>query len=419
MSIGQTTNLLDYTQRNIGVIEHYIEALAVFGQQPEGGLIRPVFSAPWLLAYRQLENWFKEVGLSVRADAIGNLWGRAEGSEGGPVVVSGSHLDTVKGGGKYDGALGIIAALSAIRFLRENYGEPRRPLEVVALCEEEGSRFSNTFLGSRSIIGELHQADLEETRDPQGVSVLEAARECGFDPSNLASARRDDLKVFLELHIEQGRLLDDAGLQVGFVEAITGLQHLRVTFEGRADHAGTTPIALRSDALVSASTAIVELNQLARSLGHPAVATVGWLEVSPGARNIVPAKVEMSIDLRHSNNAIKLQMAEKIRQICLEAGSAQGVKVNIEQETDHPPAPMSPEITAMLTESAAKLGITGMPMISGAGHDSQIMVEKVPTAMLFVPSRNGSSHSSAEFTPLDQIVPGIAVLAETMYKLAY
>ncbi len=419
MSSVKADNIYDYVAQNAGLIASYIEGLASYGMQSGSGIVRPVYSPEWLAAHRQLEKWINEAGLSVRADAIGNLWGRLEGSEGGPVIASGSHLDTVKGGGKYDGGLGIIAALSAIRFLKDFYGPPRRTLEVVALCEEEGSRFNNTFLGSRAIIGTLPLDEVNNSRDPEGISVLEAARACGFRPEELTTVRRHDLGTFLELHIEQGRLLDDAGLQVGIVEAITGLQHLKVVFEGRADHAGTTPMDLRADSLVAAADVAIKTHHLAAALGRPAVATVGSLQVEPGARNIVPARVEITIDFRHSVEATRQLMAQQIRQICRDTGVSQGVTVQIEQHTDRLPAQMSPEVIELLQSCADQLGVSNMRMISGAGHDSQIMVERVPTAMLFVPSQAGRSHSAAEFTPLEQIIPGVAVLAQAMYKLAY
>jgi len=412
-------NLLSYVSQHATIIENYLGKLATFGEQPEGGLIRPVYSPPWLAAQQQLADWMAEAGLTTRTDAIGNLWGRLEGRESGRAIASGSHLDTVKGGGKYDGALGIIAALCAIRFLKETFGQPRLPLEVVAFCEEEGSRFSNTFLGSRAIIGNLTAEELTENLDVDGISIFQAAQGCGFAPDKLATAHREDLGGFIELHIEQGSLLDHQGLQIGAVRAITGLQHARVIFSGRADHAGTTPMDLRADALVAAAEAILQINHLARKLGHPAVATVGMLSVLPGARNIVPATVEFTIDFRHSDNTIRASMAAQIRQICNEAGQKQGVGVEIEKHVDRSAAQMSPQLVELIQESANQLEITNMVMVSGAGHDSQIMVEVVPTAMIFVPSRAGRSHSSAEFTPIEEIVPGVAVLAQALHTLAY
>jgi allantoate deiminase len=419
MTQTNQAKLYAYIMQNGPVIEGYLEKLGTFGPVAGGGLVRPVYSPPWLAAHRQVAAWMAEAGLAVRTDAVGNLWGLSAGKEAGKGYASGSHLDTVKEGGKYDGGLGILAALAAVRFLKELYGPPRLSLEVLALCEEEGSRFSKSFLGSRAITGTLPAEELAENCDSEGISVAEAARACGCDPAGLAAAHRTDLAGFIELHIEQGRLLDDARLQVGIVQAITGTRHLRVTFTGQADHAGTTPMDLRSDALVAAAQAVTAINAIALKMGRPAVATVGKLSIEPGATNIVPALVVMMVDLRHSDPAKKAHLVEQIEQACREAAASQGLTVAIETIMDRVPAQMSPEIINLLQTTADELGLSNMPMVSGAGHDSQVMVEQIPTGMIFVPSQAGRSHSQAEFTPLDQILPGVALLAQALYKLAY
>jgi allantoate deiminase len=419
MTQANPAELYDYVKQNAHLIENYIETLAAFGNQPNGGIIRPVYSPPWFEAHRQLASWIQEAGLEARSDAVGNLWGLSRGRETGQGYASGSHIDTVKEGGKYDGALGVLAALSAIRFLKELYGPPRLSLEVVALCEEEGSRFHKSFLGSRAITGNLPVEELDQSRDAEGISVAQAAQACGFDPAQLEAARRTDLAGFIELHIEQGRLMEAAGVELGIVQAITGIKHLRVIFEGQADHAGTTPMDLRSDALVAASQAIANINALARQLGRPAVATVGNLSVQPGATNIVPALVEMTVDTRHPDPATLEKLNQEINRICQEAAAAQGGSAQVELLMERQAAPMTPQIVNLLEASAGELGLSRIPMVSGAGHDSQVMVEKIPSGMIFVPSKAGRSHSRAEYTPIEQILPGIALLAQALYRLAY
>ncbi len=419
MSSNQTSDLYAYIEKQTPVIEAYIEKLAEYGAQPDGGIIRPVFSTEWLAAHNQLISWIKEIGFKAYTDGMGNLYGRSAGTEGGSVVVSGSHLDTVKGGGKLDGALGILAALAAIRFLKELYGAPRRSLEVVAFCEEEGSRFSNSYLGSRAITGRLPMAELENSKDENGISVAEAARTCGFNPKRLQNAARKDIGTFLELHIEQGAVLEQKGVALGLVQAITGQQQMRVTFSGRADHAGTTPMDMRADALVAAAEAMVNINRMAKGAGRPAVATVGWIAVEPGARNIVPSRAEFTVDIRHSNPETKAWMVSSVQNILHETASANSVGLEIVRLMDRAPAPMSQDVLAVLESAANELNFSHQPIISGAGHDSQVMVELTPTAMLFIPSKGGRSHSAAEFTPIEQIIPGIATLALAMYKLAY
>lgn len=419
MTQANPADLYAYVKQNASIIENYIETLASFGLQPNGGIIRPVYSPPWVEAHRQLAAWMQEAGLETRADGIGNLWGKSPGRESGQGYASGSHLDTVKEGGKYDGALGVLAALSAIRFLKELYGPPRVSLEVVTLCEEEGSRFSKSFLGSRAITGNLPVEELDQSRDAEGMSVEQAAQAVGFDPGQLQAAQRTDLAGWIELHIEQGKLMETAGAEVGVVQSITGIKHLRVVFEGQADHAGTTPMDLRSDALVAASQAITRINELARQTGRPAVATVGKLSIEPGATNIVPASAELTVDIRHPDPAILSELNRKVQEICQETAAAQKGTVQIELLMEKTAAPMTPAIVNTIQASAEELGISSMPMVSGAGHDSQVMVEKIPSGMIFVPSKAGRSHSRAEFTPIEQILPGIALLAQALYKLAY
>jgi allantoate deiminase len=419
MSSNQSSELFAYIEKQTPVIENYIDKLAEYGAQPDGGIIRPVFSPEWLAAHNQVQEWIKEAGLKPSTDGVGNLYGRNPGTESNSAVVSGSHLDTVKGGGKLDGALGILAALAAIRFLKELYGAPRRPLEVVAFCEEEGSRFTNSYIGSRAITGRMPVAELETSKDRDGISVAQAALMCGFNPKRLQNAARKDIGAFLELHIEQGAMLEQNGKALGLVQAITGQQQMRVTFTGRADHAGTTPMNMRADALVAAAEAMVNINRMAKGANHPAVATVGWITVEPGARNIVPARAEFTIDLRHSNPETKAWMVASVQNILHEAATANNVGLEIVRLMDRAPAPMSQEILSVLEAAANELNFSQQYIISGAGHDSQVMVEITPTAMLFVPSLGGRSHSSAEFTPIEQIIPGVATLALAMYKLAY
>ncbi len=419
MPQANKTEIIDYVKQNGNILDEYIEKLGAFGRVEGGGIIRPVYTPQWLAAREQLVEWMQEAGLSVRTDAVGNLWGKLEGSEPGKSYASGSHLDTVKEGGKYDGGLGILTAIVALRFLNELYGQPKFSLEAVALCEEEGSRFNKTFLGSRAITGTLPAEELDESADAEGISIRQAAETCGCDLSQLEAARRDDLVGFIELHIEQGRLLDDVKREVGIVQAITGTRHMGVTFEGQADHAGTTPMDLRKDALVAAAQAITKIQAIALEMGRPAVATVGQLSVVPGATNIVPALVNITVDIRHSDQAKKETLISRIETACREAAASQGVSVAIEQHQDRVPALMTPAMINLLQSTADELGILNMPMVSGAGHDSQVMVEQIPTGMIFVPSIAGRSHSRAEYTPLTEILPGVALLAQALYKLAY
>lgn len=401
------------------LLAHYIETLGAIGQQSGGGIIRPVYSQTWREAREQLARWMEEAGLAVREDAVGNLFGRLRGSDDTHTILTGSHIDTVKLGGKYDGALGTLAGLAALRTLREQAGQPGRSLEVVALCEEEGSRFQAHYWGSRGIWGLIGPQELETLRDDEGISIAQAMQAAGFPPERYREAIRGDLDAFLELHIEQGRILADEHIDIGIVQAIVGMQRQLITVEGRADHAGTTPMDLRRDALQGAATMAREITRVVEQEGRPAVVTMGKWDVQPGAFNIVPAWVRFSIDLRHPDEATIQRLSQTILAICQRVAHERGLTVSREIVDDSPPAQMNADLQNILVTAAQAYGATWKFLPSGAGHDSEVMARHIPTAMLFVPSVEGRSHSPAEYTPLEDAVRGITVLAAALYRLAY
>src|SRR5439155_1484580 len=248
------------------LLERRLDELYVIGAEPDGGAYRPLDGAAWATAVERVERWLKDAGLKTGRDAVGNLWGRAEGTNKGKSIVTGSHIDTVRHGGRLDGALGIVAGLTAVEALLKEKGKPHRTLEVVAICEEEGSRFATSFWGSRAITGAIDNVDTE---------IAAAMQERGLDPTKIASAARDDIDTFVELHIEQGAVLETSNVPLAVVSAIVGTAHLELTVTGRPDHAGTTPMDLRLDALAAAAAMVQAVESIARSLGTPAVATVG------------------------------------------------------------------------------------------------------------------------------------------------
>ena len=401
------------------LIEHYVEVLGSIGQQTGGGIVRPVYSPTWIEARKQLAEWIRAAGLEVREDAVGNLFGRLRGTEDTRTILSGSHIDTVKLGGKFDGALGVLAALTALQTLREQVGKPRQSLEMVALCEEEGSRFPAHFWGTRGILGLISPGELETLRDDDGVSIAEAMRAAGFPPERYHQAQRHDLEAFLELHIEQGRILYDEKVDIGIVESIAGIQKLLITVEGRADHAGTTPMHLRHDALQGAALMAVEITRMVEREGRPAVVTMGMWDVRPGATNVVPGLVRFSVDLRHPEEVTKQRLAGAIRTQCELIARERGLSVSFDVQSNSLPVDMDSALQDVLVKSAEACGATWKYMPSGAGHDSEVMARHVPTAMLFVPSVEGRSHSAAEYTTLQDAVRGTRVLATALYKLAY
>lgn len=410
------------TERSLAIepaeMQRLVETLGALGEQAGGGIIRHVYDPAWVAARQQLSVWMREAGLAVREDSAGNLFGRIEG-DSPRTILTGSHVDTVRLGGRYDGALGVLSALAALRVLQSDAGRPSRSLEMVALCEEEDSRFHANFWGTRAILGLIDPAELDSLRDEHGISIREAMRGVGLAPERLEGAIRDDLDAFVELHIEQGRILADERLPLGIVDAITGLFRFRTTVEGRTDHAGTTPMDLRRDALQAAAQIATAMTGAVEAAGRPAVLTNGWWDVQPGAWNIVPGLVHFSVDLRHPDEAIKQRLAVEVRQRGQQIASERGVSISYDVVSDVPPMGMDARVKSELQAAADARGVAWIPMVSGAGHDSQVMATRVPTAMLFVPSLDGRSHSAAEYTTPEDAARGATVLATALHRLAF
>jgi len=413
------TELIKKVEVDASTLHQYVEALGAIGRQREGGIVRPVYSPAWLEAREQLTAWMRAAGLDVHEDAVGNLFGRLRGSDESRTILIGSHFDTVPLGGKFDGALGILTGIVALQALHEHLGKPKRSLEVVALCEEEGSRFPAHCWGTRGILGLIEPSELDEMHDEQGFTIAEAMRSAGLAPERYREAIRTDLEAFLELHIEQGRILFDEGIDLGIVTAITGLQHLWVTVKGRADHAGTTPMDLRCDALQGAAHIAIAITHLVEQIGRPAVVTMGKWDVKPGAVNVVPGEVSFSVDLRHPEEETLQRLAAMIRAQCEATAPERNLSISVEMTGESLPSKMNPRLQAELVKAADACGATWKWLPSGAGHDSQIMARYLPTAMLFVPSVEGRSHSAAEYTTTEDAAHGATVLATALSLLAY
>ena len=387
-----------------------LDELYAIGAEPGGGTYRPLYGDTWTVAVDRVERWLNAAGLKTRRDAVGNLWGRVEGADRGKSVVTGSHIDTVRHGGRLDGALGIVAGLTAVEALLKEKGKPQRTLEVVAICEEEGSRFSTNFWGSRAIIGAI------EAVDPD---MAAAMRERGLDPAKVASAARDDLDTFVELHIEQGAVLESSGHSLAVVSAIVGTAQLEVIVTGQPDHAGTTPMDLRYDALTGAAAMIQAVESIARALGKPAVATVGRIRVEPDQINVVPARVVFAIDLRHSDLGARRALQERIHSLCATLASERGLGLEVRVLQDRPPVPMDRVVRGVLAQAARDSGIEALEIVSGAGHDAQILSARCKVGMLFVPSLGGRSHCPEEATKPEHLELGTRVLARVLELLAY
>ena len=390
------------------LLERRLDELYAIGAEPDGGTFRPLYGAAWAAAGERVERWMREGGLTTRRDAVGNLWGRADGE--GKSIVTGSHIDTVRHGGRLDGALGIVAGLTAVAALLKDKGKPQRPLEVVAICEEEGSRFATNFWGSRAITGTIDSVDAE---------IAAAMRERGLDPAKIAMAAREDIDTFVELHIEQGAVLEASNRPLAVVSAIAGTAHLEMTVTGRPDHAGTTPMDLRLDALAGAAAMVQAIESIAKSLGKPAVATVGKLEVEPDQINVVPGQVVFTIDLRHSDLGGRRALEERIRSLCTTISQERRLGLAIRTLQERPPVAMHPDVRALLLRAAKECGVQATEMVSGAGHDAQILAARCRVGMLFVPSIGGRSHCPEEATDAKHVELGTTVLARALELLSY
>lgn len=402
------------------LVERTILDLAQFGAHGETGVWRTVYSPEWVAASDRFAALCEEGGMTARMDAVGNVWGRVEGTEGGKAVVSGSHIDSQRPGGRYDGALGAISGMIAIRTLLERFGPPKRPMEALSLCEEEGSRFPSTnFWGSRGITGLIRPGEAEALMGYADESIADAMRGVGLDPDRIPEAERDDLGAFIELHIEQGPILEHAGVPVGVVTGITGIRHYLVELTGVANHAGAFPMDLRRDPMLGASEIISGVIYTAHRIGRPAVTTVGRMHVDPNGAAIVPEKVTFSVDARHPDPAAREALYEKHEQFMRDVAKRHELDISWTHTVDHAPCVCDPGLVAVIEEAAREQGIPYLRMASGAAHDSQQMARKCPVAMIFVQSKDGRSHTPAEFTSVEHCVAGIEVLAAALHRLAY
>jgi allantoate deiminase len=360
------------------------------------------------LAYftRELE----AIGFSVWQDPVGTLIA-SNVAPGAPAFGVGSHCDSNRNGGKYDGTLGVCTALEVCRLAAE--AGDGLPLRLISFLEEEGSGFGQMLLGSRIMLGRVSEQELRETiRDEHGVSFWDAAEAAGYEPARWreSSHALDGLTGWVEVHIEQGRVLQDTGTRLGIVEAIVGYVHGDLHFGGRADHAGATPMDFRLDAAVPAAETIVELERLAGEIGGGVVGTAGEIETEPCLINVVPGSVRVSLDLR-SVSGVHRELRDRIVAFARERGEARGVAVEYVERQELQVQPMDPAVVAALAGSAAATGETFRQMPSGAAHDTQCVASRVPSAMVFVPCVDGLSH-----TPLEQADPADAALAaEVVY----
>jgi N-carbamoyl-L-amino-acid hydrolase len=395
------------------IMDHII-ALAEFGKNPQGGASRVAYSDADKQGREYALELLRDAKLDVKIDAAGNLIGCRAGTATNlkPLLI-GSHIDTVPEGGNYDGVVGSLGAIEVAQTLAENNVITRHPLEVVIFQNEEGG-----LIGSRAMDGELTERELDLV-SRSGKTIREGINFIGGDVAKLAEVRRQkgDIAAYLELHIEQGGILDSEKLNIGVVEGIVGINWWDVTIEGFANHAGTTAMNNRQDGLLAAAKFIEAVNRIVTSMPGRQVGTVGRINALPGAPNVIPGKVVLSLELRDLDAAKINMLFEKIQAEARKIAADSRTKFDFKEINVNIPAPTDPQIRSLISEAARELGLTTKPMPSGAGHDAQDMARLGPVGMIFVPSVGGISHSPREFSRPQDIANGANVLLHTLLKL--
>ena len=386
-----------------------LDSLGRIGASLDGGVNRIAYTPADQEARRRVESQMRELGLEVRTDQAGNSIGVYRGQVAQlPAIALGSHTDSVPDGGRYDGALGVVAALACVRALHAGDLHLRHPVEVINFAAEEAPMGGT--IGSRAMVG-LLDPELVHAQAWDGRPVATHLRSAGLDPETVFEARRPQgsLAAFLELHVEQGTALEAAGLPVGVVQGIAGIRRYTATFQGVANHAGTTPMADRRDALLMAAPFITAVRDTA--VAHGVVGTVGTLQLRPGAPSVIPGRVDLSVETRGLEERVLDEAEAELERRAREAGAEFG------RYSAKPPAMSDPRLVAVLTEACDELGLPFRLMSSGAGHDAMCIAHIAPQAMLFVPSRDGISHSPEEYTDPESCVAGARVLLAALLKL--
>jgi len=397
-------------------LQDSMDRLGRIGETPRGGLTRLALSDEDRRGRDLLVEWMRGAGLTVSIDRMGNIFGLRPGGEALPPVFMGSHADSVPTGGKYDGQLGVLCALEAIRSLDDAQARTRHPVGMVIFTNEEGARFQPAMIGSGVMAGKIPLEDAYNARDRDGLRLGDELARIGYLGPEPCVPR--PLRAYLELHIEQGPILEEESLPVGIVEGIVAISWSRLTLHGVQDHAGPTPMRIRHDALVAAAEVIRGVREIPRQVGGDMVSTVGRLDVSPNIPNAIPGRVVMSIDLRDPDDARVTRALGILDRVVREAARREGVRHELEHYWRVPRTDFHPEVVDAVERAAKSLGGGHRRILSGAGHDAQYMAAIAPTGMIFVPSRAGRSHCEEEFTAMDDIEHGANTLLRAAAELA-
>lgn len=406
---------------NVRRLEKTLNEINQFGYSDKG-ITRLAYTKAERQAVDYLIKHCQQEGMEVRIDSCGNVIARREGQNPNlPVVACGSHLDTVIQGGKYDGTLGVIAALEVIRSLNDKGIVTEHPIELIAFACEESSRFGVSTIGSKAMAGILKKEAIAELKDRDGKPISEAFSECAlrFDDIEKSARKKEEFKVFLEMHIEQGPVLERVEKQIGIATAIASPTRFEVKIQGKASHSGTTPMDYRRDAFLGAAEIALVLEKSAKmDADSGTVATVGVCEVKPGAMNVVPDFAEMKIDIRGTSLESKNRVLKKVYASINQIKEKRNLRIVLNELSNESPVELDHEMIQSLTESCEQKGFSYIHMPSGAGHDAMNMARLCPTGLIFVPSKDGLSHHRDEYTAIEQIAIGVSLLETELTKWA-
>ena len=391
-----------------------LERFAEFGKTENNGVTRLSLTEEDKMARDYFRESCEKLGLSVTYDDLGNMYATLEGSEGGPPILMGSHLDSVKKGGRFDGVLGVAAGLEVVRTIVENKVKPRIPITIVNFTNEEGARFEPSMMASGILSGKFDKATMFQKKDENGITFEEALKGIGYDGDE--NQRLKEGKAFLELHIEQGPILEQESISVGIVGCVVGMVCYEWTVKGEADHAGTTPMTMRKDALFTANDIISAIREELGALDGELVYTMGRMNVHPNIHTVIPDSVVFSLEARHKDPAVMAKVEEIIKRV-QERFNQQACEIEIKKLWGRDTVMFDEQLCERLEKAAQTLGISSKQMVSGAGHDAQFIASYIPTAMVFVPSENGKSHTELEQTSWEECENGVNILLETVMDI--
>ncbi|RDZ17855.1 Zn-dependent hydrolase [Priestia megaterium] len=397
-------------------LKNTLERFADYGRTPNNGVTRLALSEEDRLARDYFCSCCRDLGMDIKIDDLGCIYATLEGLEDKPPVVIGSHMDSVKKGGRFDGILGVVAGLELVRTLVEHNIRPKVPITVVNFTNEEGARFEPSMMASGILSGKFQKDVMMKKTDVDGVTFEQALQSCGYEGDT--SNRLTEASAFVELHIEQGPILEREAKSIGVVECVLGMVCYEIEVTGESDHAGTTPMDMRKDALFAANNLIAEARHELGRLDSNLVYTMGRMNVLPNIHTVIPNKVIFSLEARHTDEDVIASVEKIIQLLPDKAELSEGCEVRVTKLWGRDTVWFDKTVCDEVEESVRSLGYSYKRMVSGAGHDAQFLASYIPTAMIFIPSVNGKSHCEEEFTPWEECEKGVNVLLETVIKLA-